>query len=252
MSAARPPLVLLHGFIDSRRTWDLVRPALEREHEVLTPALAGHWDGPPLPADPGMDVLVDAAERALDDAGIELAHLVGNSLGGHLALKLAERGRARSAVALAPAGGWAPDDKSFLATLAEQERMVETARAAAPHADAIASTPEGRRRATAAIVEHSDHLPAELVAHQIRAVAATTGAAQLVALARAGEWAIDPARIACPLRIVWGTADRLLPWPSAAARYREQFPHADWVVLDGVGHCPQLDVPAVTADLILH
>jgi pimeloyl-ACP methyl ester carboxylesterase len=42
-----------------------------------------------------------------------------------------------------------------------------------------------------------------------------------------------------------------LPWPSAAARYREQLPHADWVVLDGVGHSPQLDVPLETAQLIL-
>ena len=28
-------------------------------------------------------------------------------------------------------------------------------------------------------------------------------------------------------------------------------PHADWVELDGVGHCPQLDVPLETAELIL-
>ncbi len=53
------------------------------------------------------------------------------------------------------------------------------------------------------------------------------------------------------MRVVWGTADRLLPWPSAAARYRTAWlPHADWVVLDGVGHCPQLDVPLETAELI--
>ena len=50
------------------------------------------------------------------------------------------------------------------------------------------------------------------------------------------------------MRIVWGTEDKLLPWPSAAARFREDWlPHADWVVLDGVGHCPQLDVPLETA-----
>jgi pimeloyl-ACP methyl ester carboxylesterase len=53
------------------------------------------------------------------------------------------------------------------------------------------------------------------------------------------------------VRIVWGTEDRLLPWP-AAARYRaEWLPHADWVVLDDVGHCPQLDVPLEAAQLII-
>ena len=50
------------------------------------------------------------------------------------------------------------------------------------------------------------------------------------------------------MRVVWGTDDRLLPWPVAAARYRDEWlPHADWVELDGVGHCPQLDVPLETA-----
>jgi pimeloyl-ACP methyl ester carboxylesterase len=54
------------------------------------------------------------------------------------------------------------------------------------------------------------------------------------------------------VRIVWGTADRLLPWPSAAARFRADWlPHADWVELDGVGHAPQLDVPLEAAQLIL-
>ena len=63
-------------------------------------------------------------------------------------------------------------------------------------------------------------------------------------------WLLDVERIDCPLRIVWGTEDRLLPWPSAAARYRREL-HADWVELDGVGHCPQLDFPLETAQLIL-
>jgi pimeloyl-ACP methyl ester carboxylesterase len=42
-----------------------------------------------------------------------------------------------------------------------------------------------------------------------------------------------------------------LPWPTAAERYRRALPNADWVVLDDVGHAPQLDVPLETAQLIL-
>ena len=65
-------------------------------------------------------------------------------------------------------------------------------------------------------------------------------------------WPLDAHKISCPVRIVWGTEDRLLPWPRAATRYRtEWLPNADWVELGGVGHSPQLDVPAQAAELIL-
>jgi pimeloyl-ACP methyl ester carboxylesterase len=73
----------------------------------------------------------------------------------------------------------------------------------------------------------------------------------MVALAHEQGWVLDPARVDCPLRFVWGTADRLLPWPRAAERYRDWFPTADWVELDGVGHAPQLDVPLETAQIVL-
>ncbi len=60
-------------------------------------------------------------------------------------------------------------------------------------------------------------------------------------------WTLDPTRISCPVRVVWGTEDRILPWPRAAERFREEWlPGADWVELAGVGHCPQLDVPERT------
>lgn len=59
-----------------------------------------------------------------------------------------------------------------------------------------------------------------------------------------------PSRCVCLVRIVWGIDDRILPWPSAAVHYRAELPNADWVELDGVGHCPQLDVPVETAELI--
>ncbi|MGI8945931.1 MAG: alpha/beta fold hydrolase [Thermoleophilaceae bacterium] len=65
----------LHGFMDTWRVWELVLPALERRH----------------------DVLADAVESALDEAGFETAHIVGNSLGGYeLDGEAARRRRASS------------------------------------------------------------------------------------------------------------------------------------------------------------
>ena len=74
----------------------------------------------------------------------------------------------------------------------------------------------------------------------------------LIESAESQGWDFAPERIACPVRVVWGTADRLMPWPAAAARYRDEWlPLADWVILDDVGHAPQMDVPPKTAQLIL-
>ncbi len=246
-----PPLLLLHGFTDTWRTWELVLPALEREHDVLAPTLAGHAGGPPIAGEPSEEAVLDAVERALDDAGWETAHVAGNSLGGYVALKLAARGRARSVVALAPAGGWAEGDASFKDTLAYFTTMQELVRAAAPHAEAIMATEDGRRRATLYTAERFEHIPPELLAHQLRGAAACDAAAGLIDHALQHGWHVDAERIDCPVRVVWGTEDKILRWPSAAARYREQLPQADWVELDGVGHLPQLDVPLEAAELIL-
>ena len=245
------PLVLLHGFTDTWRTWELVLPALEVRHDVLAVTLAGHAGGPEIDRELSDDTLVVAVERAMDAAGVATAHLVGNSLGGYTALRLAARGRARTVVALAPAGGWVEGDDSYKDTLAHFTTTRELAQAAAPHADAIAASPEGRRQSTQFITTNYEHIPPPLVAHQIRGVAGCDAAPALIDYALSHGWSLDAEQVTCPVRVVWGTADRLLPWPRAAQRYRDALPTADWVILDDIGHCPQLDVPLETAQLIL-
>ena len=42
------PLVCVHGFTDTWRTWELVLPVLERHHDVLAPTLLGHAGAPPI------------------------------------------------------------------------------------------------------------------------------------------------------------------------------------------------------------
>jgi pimeloyl-ACP methyl ester carboxylesterase len=243
-------LVLLHGFTDTWRTWEVVLPALERRFEVFAPTLAGHAGGLAFADGEASDaVLVDALESMLDELGWEAPAVAGNSLGGFVALRLAERGRARSVVAIAPAGGWVDDDPAIAATIRYFRAMAPLVRDAAPRADALAATPEGRRRSTAAYASNADHVSADLVAHLIRGAAACDPE-PLLAFAEREGWRTEPERIACPLRFVWGTEDQLLALPGAAARYRTEFPQAEWIEIDGAGHCPQLDHPTETAELI--
>lgn len=246
-----PPLVCLHGFADTWRTWDLVLPALERRFDVLAVTLAGHAGGPPLPAQLSERSLAEGVEAAMDEAGFGRAHLVGNSLGGYVALQLAARGRASSVVAFAPAGGYAAGDPSQFSTLDYNERVLAGAAASLPQIDSILATREGRRAATAFAAVNFEHIPAELLVHQALGAAACEGGQRLIALARSIGWPLDLDGLDCPVRIVWGTRDRLLRWPRAAARFQEEWlPNADSVVLEEVGHCPQLDVPDVASGLI--
>ena len=245
-------MVCLHGFTGTWRTWELVLPALERHHDVLALTLPGHAGGPVVGAQVTTDEVLDAVEAAIDEAGFETAHLVGNSLGGYVALRLAARGRARTVVALAPAGGWAVADESLRETLGMFETWQQQLRAIAPHADAIMRTTEGRRRASQMLTTSFEHIPPELLAHQLSGTVNCRGMATLIATALREGYTLDAERVTCPVRIVWGTGDRLLAWPATAARYlHDWLPHADWVELEGVGHCPQLDVPLATAELIL-
>lgn len=166
----------------------------------MLPLLGERAVAPPLPRAATAEAVLDALEARLPDGLVDLA---GNSLGGWLALKLAERGRARRVVAFAPAGGWADGDESYRELL-ERQRWLPGA-------------------------------SQEQIDHALR-----------------DGWPVDAERITCPVRVVWGTADPLLPWPGAAVRYRDDWlPHADWVVLDGAGHYPQLERPLEAAELIL-
>ena len=243
------PLVCVHGLTDTWRTWELVLPALEREHDVLAVTLAGHAGGPELNHMTDT-TLADGVARAMDEAGFETAHVVGNSLGGYVALQLAARGRARSLVALSPAGGVSNSQPAARETRAYFSSMYDLVKTIAPHADAVAASPDGRRQATQYVSVRSEHLPPDLVAHLIRGAAGCDALPTLTEYADHHDWNVEAERITCPVRIVWGTEDRILPWPAAAADLRASLPQADWVVLDGVGHCPQLDVPLETAQLI--
>jgi pimeloyl-ACP methyl ester carboxylesterase len=155
-------------------------------------------------------------------------------------------------VAFAPAGGWAVGDPTANETLQHFLTVDQLVKAAEPHIGAVIASPEGRRMATAAISVNHEHFTPEQVEGLMRGAAGCMVVTQLVDYITEAGWSLDAEQITCPVRVVWGTDDQLLKWPGAAARYRDDWlPNADWVVLDGVGHCIQLDVPTEAAQLIL-
>ena len=161
----------------------------------------------------------------MDEAGLASAHIVGNSLGGYVALQLAARGRAESVVALAPAGGWARGDR-----LPQPRRSTSRAamqlrglKAAAPYAEAIVASAGGRRRATQWITTNYEHIPAGLLAHQIRGAARVRCPTPVHQVRRTRGLAASTRR-GSPARSASCGAPLTSPcqWPSAAARFPQR------------------------------
>jgi pimeloyl-ACP methyl ester carboxylesterase len=105
---AGAPLVLLHGIGGSRHAWDPVIPALAERFDVIAIDLPGHGDSEPLPAEvePSPAALAASVAGFLDALGVTAPHVAGNSLGGWIALELAELGPVASLTLLSPAGLW--------------------------------------------------------------------------------------------------------------------------------------------------
>jgi len=103
---AGPPLVLLHGILDSHRTWRRAAPLLARHFRVLMPDLPGYgWSGRP-DAPYTLSWYARMVAAWMDVVGLRRAHVCGHSYGGGIAawMLLQERSRI-DRLALVAAGG---------------------------------------------------------------------------------------------------------------------------------------------------
>ncbi|MCW3065143.1 MAG: hypothetical protein JWN32_2315 [Solirubrobacterales bacterium] len=243
---AGTPMVLVHGFSANWRCWQPVIPGLEEHHEVYAINLAGHFEGKPWEdgVEVSVEAVVDAAERELDELGLERAHLVGNSLGGWVALALAARERGLSVVALSPAGGWDADTRSERRLKSYFVRNYRLLKALAPWSEDLIRRPRFRALALRDVSSRPAAVPASLAVELIRSAANCSIYVPFLEAVGAGRGFGDLAQIDCPVRIAWSEGDRIIPEKHYSARLRTLVPDADWVTLPGVGHVPMLDDPA--------
>ena len=239
------PVVLLHGFTGHWRHWRPVLADLVARYEVIAPTLSGHNGGPPYPSGMGLEKLGDAGdslERHLDELGVGTAHLVGNSMGGALALELAKRGRARSVVAISPGGGWevgSPEPERIARFFARQMRRVRASRKQIPR---LMRRPGMRKLAMRDIMRHGELIPpADAVDMSLDPLGCTVVNDVLSGL-RAGRGHVeDLDQISAPTLIAWAELDRILPLTTCSARFRREIPNAEFRVLPAVGHVPMWD-----------
>lgn len=236
-TASAAPIVLIHGFADDKSGWRALKPLLDRGHAVLTPELPGHGSAPQAGATRLKDLAFGIADQ-LRAAGVEAAHVVGHSLGGAVAVLLADLGlvEVRSLGLIAPGGMGPQANTAFINGLAE----AETPEALQPWLDTMvaqpATLPDGFARAVLRQRDAMGNGPA------LRSLAARlfgTGT-QVQQVRHRLEY------LEMPVRVIWGQADAVLP-----ASQAEGLPaHVGLHRLPGIGHVPQLEAPQMTARLI--
>jgi pimeloyl-ACP methyl ester carboxylesterase len=248
------PLVLLHGFTGTWHHWRPLLGGLAAHHEVIAPTLAGHDGGPPFPSDLPMTfrASADSLESHLDELGVGTAHVVGNSLGGALALELAKRGRARSVVALAPAGGWSDGDGEALRLARFFARQIRVARASARGIPTVMKRPWSRRVAMRDIMRHGELVaPADAVDLALTSTRCTVSGAAIHALRTNPELALrDLDRIRCPVLLASPQFDRVLPAERHARRFKREIPGVESRTLHDCGHVPMWDASRLLVQMI--
>lgn len=239
-----PPLLLLHGIGGTHHDFSEVHESLRDDFEVQSVDLPGHGASPRLDAKPTVAALTDAIESHLDAWGMDAVHVLGNSLGGRLAIELAIRGRARSVVAVAPFGPATPVERLAQGTVLTAAGVLM--RGMRPFSSALSRRWWGRT----AILAGVRMQPWKASAAEARAFAHAMGSVgyweTLAANAMDVPVGLDAVR--CPVALAQGMAD----WISGTQtlRYAARIPGATMTWLAFAGHAAQGDTPDAVAELV--
>ena len=240
------PVVLLHGIGHRRQAWAPVIEPLAAQYEVIAIDLPGFGESPDLPDGLAYDMptTIENFACAFADLGLDRPHVVGNSLGGAIAIELGAHGLARSVTALAPGGFWNAYDRrralSLLGSLRLSAMVPESA------LRRIARIPRLRNQAMRPIFAHPERLTEDEFLADALCMARSPGYKPTARAAAAYDCHAVPV---VPTTIAWGTRDRVLP-PRQARTARKRLPSARHVTLAGCGHVPMIDDPELVAQVI--
>ena len=250
-----PPLVFFHGFSDSADTWRATMAKLGRlDRRAVAVDLPGFGKASPLKPGkvlPQLDRFGEAVVRyASPDGG---AVVVGNSLGGCLSLRLAERAEDLALEGIVPVSPAGLDMARWLSII-ERDPVVRFL------LGSPVPLPEfALRRAVAEVYRRiAFHRGGSVDRTAIDAFTSHFSDQRVIARYLATGRALMPelkhpfrlARISCPVLVVWGENDAMV-YSKGAQRVIEAVPGAAVELLDECGHCPQVECPDRFAELLV-
>ena len=247
---AGPPLILVHGLGGAAANWTLLAPALVGHHRLLVPDLPGHGGSSPLAAAPTLNPFADAVVELAAREGMLPAAVVGHSMGGVVALRIALRrpDEIRGIVLAAPAGISSAARRAELAFAVVS--AMKPARVVSPFRWLV-----GRSRHLRTIVFGHWEVSDPGAFSPLAVEAFLSGPAIHSDVDSAG-WALlrdDPRtdldRIRCPCLLLWGARDYLVPVRDGIEYARRL--HAPIRIVAGCGHLVIGERPDACADAIL-
>ena len=250
---ANPPVIMLHGIGRSLEDFTDQHDLLDDSYRVYSVDLAGFGESDPLPGASTLPTITDAVVAFLDQIGeARPAHLVGNSLGGAVAMLLALRhpGRVRSLV-LANSAGFGREVTVVLRLLALRPlgRLL------------LRPSRNGSLRSEQAIFRNRDFVTEARVERALELSRRPHGARVMIELSRSlgtfrgvrRPWRdaviAATAAAAVPTLVVWGSHDVVLPAVHLEAAKR-LLPHAQTHLFTDTGHMPQIERAEEFAQLI--
>jgi pimeloyl-ACP methyl ester carboxylesterase len=248
-SAGSGPVVLLiHGMAGSATTWRQVMPGLARSFTVLAPDLLGHGESDKPRGDYSLGAFACTLRDLLVALGHERATVVGQSLGGGVAMQFAYQYPERTErLVLVGSGGLGREVNRLLRLLSlpGSEAVLRLACAGRVRR-AIQSIGGGAARV--------GFRPAPVVAELWRSYASLGDDAARHAFLCTLRAVVDPRGQAVsatnrlhlaaevPTLIVWGDADPIIPVEHAHAAHAS-IPGSRLEIFEGVGHYPHCEAP---------
>ena len=238
--AGAPPVVLLHGIGGSAATWQGVLEPLAIDHRVVAVDFPAHGQSDVPDRDLTVAGLAATVVELLAALGLERATLVGHSLGGAVAIEAALR---------APTGsrGWC------WSTAPGSGRTSAAARAAARRAardGQLAGAPAAVLRGPAARAgRRCRRAPRRDGTARRPRGGADAPAGRVHRRGRPGIARRSAGGARQPVLVVWGDRDRVFP-VAHAERAQAVLPGAELRLVAGAGHVPQVEDPAVFAEIL--
>jgi pimeloyl-ACP methyl ester carboxylesterase len=242
-------LVLVHGLGGAAANWLALAPLLLPGRRLIVPELPGHGGSSPLPAAPSLSPYADRLGLLLEHERATPAAVVGHSLGGAVALRLAlRRPEAVSALVLAAAAGISSATRSARYALTITG-ILKPGRKIAPHRRRVARS-DLLKRLVFGRWGASDPaaLPPELVEAFLAGPARHTDTVSAAKALVRDDVRTELEHIRCRVLVLWGARDNQLPIDDGfdyARRLR-----APLRVIADCGHLLIAERPAACADAI--